>query len=125
MKSANYLGLAAALLLLIPVSALAKEKDKTERNLRLYDAVQVGSTMLQPGHYKVEWKGTGQAVPITFLRDGKSVLSTTAQVVEKKKAPQSDAVVMRKTRSNKERLEELDFGHRKDALLFTPGAARM
>ena len=49
MSCANYLGLAAALLLLIPAGALAKEK--SEHNLKLDEAVQVGSAQLPPGNY--------------------------------------------------------------------------
>ncbi len=122
MKCAKYLGLAATFFLLIPAAAFAK--DKPEHNVRLYEPVLVGSSTLQPGHYKVEWQGTGQAVPIKFLRDGKIVLSTTGQVVDKSKPPQTDEITTEKT-NNKERLQEIDFGHRKEALLFTSHTAGM
>jgi len=57
MSCANYLGLAAALLLLLPAGAFAKEK--SEHSLKLDEAVQVGSDAtatreLQGG---MEWYG--------------------------------------------------------------------
>jgi hypothetical protein len=122
MNSAKYSGLALVLLLLIPA---AFAKDKPEHNLKLDQTVQVGSAQLQPGKYTVEWQGTGHAVPIKFLQDGKTVLSTTGQVVERDKPAQADEIMMRKTNTNQERLEELDFGHRKEALLFAPATAGM
>ncbi|HEX6501760.1 MAG TPA: hypothetical protein VF011_00840 [Terriglobales bacterium] len=120
MTFGKYIAVAAAFFLLVPAGAFAK--DKTEHNLRLDEAVQVGSAQLQPGHYKVEWQGTGQAVPITFLQNGKTVLSTTGQVIEKDKPAAADQVLTRKMSNDQERLEELDFGHRKQALVFAPGA---
>jgi hypothetical protein len=116
MKYAKYLGLAVALLLLMPAGAFAKEK--TEHTVKLYQPVLVGSTQLAPGNYKVEWQGTGHAVAIKFLHNGKTVLSTTGNVIAKNRPPQADEVMMRKTSKNQERLEELDFGNHKEALLF-------
>jgi hypothetical protein len=123
MSCANYLGLAAALLLLLPAGAFAKEK--SEHNLRLDEAVEVGSAQLRPGNYKVEWKGTGPAVSIDFLENGRTLLSTTGRVVEKDKPAEADEVMTRKTTTNQQRLEELDFGNRKEILLFAPYAPGM
>lgn len=117
MKSDKYLSLAAAFVLLLTPAALAKSKD--EHSMKLDEPVQVGSAQLPAGNYKVEWQGMGEAVPIKFLRDGKTVLSTTGQVVEKDKPAEADQVMMQETKSKHERLEEIDFGHRREALLFS------
>ena len=120
MSCANYLGLAAALLLLLPAGAFAKEK--SEHSLK---AVQVGSAQLRPGNYKVEWNGTGPAVSINFLQNGKKLLSTTGRLVEKDKPAEADEVTTRKTATNQQRLEELDFAKRTEVLLFAPYAPGM
>jgi hypothetical protein len=121
---AKYLAIAAAFLMFIPSGVFAKDKTehkaKAEHNVKLYQPVEVGSSQLQPGTYKVEWNGTGNAVPITFTQDGKTVLTTRGDIVEQNKPAAADEVLMRKTNTNQERVEELIFGHRKEALSFTP-----
>lgn len=115
---AKYFAIAAALLMFMPAAGLAQEK--TEHKVNLYEPVQVGSTFLQPGTYKVAWQGTGTSVPITFTKNGKTVLTTRGHVVEQSKPAANDEVVMRKTNTNQQRLEELIFGHQKEALSLTP-----
>ena len=123
MSCANYLELAAALLLLLPRGAFAK--GKSEHSLKLDEAVQVGSAQLRPGNYKVEWNGAGPAVSINFLQNGKTLLSTTGRLVEKDKPAEADEVTTRKTATNQQRLEELDFAKRTEVLLFAPYAPGM
>ncbi len=80
MKYIKYLGGAVlAGLLALPVTAFAK--DKNEGNLMLSAPVQVGSTQLQPGSYKVEWQGSGPAVNVDILQDNKTVVTAAAKVV--------------------------------------------
>ncbi len=117
---AKYLAFAAALLMFIPAGAFAK--DKTEHKVKLEQAVMVGSAQLQPGTYKVEWEGAGNSVPVTFTRDGKTVLTTRGQVVEQNKPAETDEVLMRKNNTDQQQLEELIFGHQKHALSFTPNS---
>lgn len=120
----KYLAITAAILMFIPIGAFAKDKTehnmKTEHNVKLYQPVEIGNVQLKPGTYKVEWDATGKSVPITFTQYGKTVLSTQGHLVEQKKPADNDEVVMRKTSNNQERLEELIFGHQKQALSFTP-----
>jgi hypothetical protein len=44
-------------------------------SVEIFDAVQIGTTELKPGNYKVEWQGTGSAVEVSFLRNGKTVVT--------------------------------------------------
>jgi hypothetical protein len=125
MKMAKYLGVVAGLLLFIPIAVFAKTNDKTEHKVELYEPVQVGSTQLTPGTYKVEWQGTGNSVPVTFIKNGKTVFSTQARLVEQTKPTNSDEVVTHKTNKNQEQLDELIFGHHKEALSFTPESSGM
>jgi hypothetical protein len=120
---AKYLAIAAALVMFIPGGAFAKDKSdheaKTEHKVKIDEAVQVGSTQLQPGTYEVAWQNTGKFVPITFTHNGKTVLTTRGHIVEQSKPSDTDEVLMRKTNTNQQRLEELIFGHHKEALSFT------
>jgi len=76
MKHLNYLVLLSALALLSPLHALARDKD--QHSVNIPESVQIGSTTLTPGSYKVEWQGAGPAVQVEFLRYGKTVATAPA-----------------------------------------------
>jgi hypothetical protein len=121
MKYVKYLGGAAlAGLLLLPATTFAKDKDMNEGNLLLSDPVQVGSTVLEPGNYKVEWQGSGPSVNVNILRDSKTVTTTPATVVGYSTG--SDAVITSHAADDPQKLtlEEIDFGKQKEGLRFTP-----
>lgn len=118
MKYIKYLGGAAlAGLLVLPVSSFAK--DKNEGNLTLANPVQVGSTQLQPGNYKVEWQGSGPAVNIDILQDNKTVATAPAKLVAYTEG--YDAVVTGPAAGNPREtaLQEIDFGKQKEGLQLT------
>ncbi len=115
MRSLKYLGMLSAVALSISVSAFAHPKN--EHSMTISDNVQVGSTQLKAGTYKIEWQGPASSLQVRFIRDGKTVATAQARMVEKDKAFPSDEIVtadMHKT----QRLEEIDFGGKKDALVF-------
>ena len=59
MKFVRAFSLIAAFTLLVP--ALAAAREKNQGKVQLPDPIQVGSTQLMPGDYKVdEWNGTGR-----------------------------------------------------------------
>ena len=119
MKYMEYLGgMALAGLLLLPTSTFAK--DKNEGNLTLSDPVHIGSTVLEPGDYKVEWNGAGPKVNVNFLRDRKTVATTSAKLVAYTAG--YDAVVTTRAadQSQKMNLQEIDFGKQKEGLQITP-----
>jgi hypothetical protein len=111
----KYMVLLAALALLIPTGALARPKN--ERRVTIPDAVQVGSTQLKAGTYKVEWQGNKQSLHVNFLENGKTVATAQAKMVEKSRRARYDAFVT-KMAGNTKRLEEIDFGGENDALVF-------
>ena len=115
-KHLKYLALPAMLALLIPFSAIAHSKN--ERNVTLPDTVQVGSTQLRAGTYRIEWQGGASSLQVSFLRDGKVVATTPGKMVEKSQPADSDEIVTT-DRHNTKLLEEIDFGGKKDALVFT------
>jgi len=48
------------------------------------DAVQVGSTVLPAGDYKVTWTGTGASAQVTLAKKGVAPVTVPAKVVEQK-----------------------------------------
>jgi len=52
--------------------------------------VQVGSSKLPAGTYKLAWTGSGSDVQVTLTREGKTVITFAAKVVEQKNNPGVD-----------------------------------
>jgi len=116
MKFVKFVAVLATLTLGLSLSALAK--DKNEGKFTLGDEAQVGSTQLKPGEYKVQWEGSGDAVQVKILQGKNVVATTTAKLVEQPSPAQADAVTL-DTGGSSKTLKEIDFGNRKEALVFT------
>lgn len=102
---------------LLLATAVAFAESKTEHNVRFTDTVQVGSTQLNPGQYKVSWEGTGPAVQVEFQQHGKTVATTNAKLVEQnQKSPYDDVVTDKGQQAST--LKEIDFHNQKEALVF-------
>ena len=115
MKFAKYLMLLGAFAVLVPLGAFARPKN--ERNVTFPDAVQVGSTLLKAGTYKIEWQGKGPTLRVSFLEDGKIVATSQGKMVEAKMPWDSDAIVTTNV-SKKPMLEEIDFGGKTESLVL-------
>ncbi len=115
MKYAKYLVLLSALTMLLPVCALAR--DKNQHSVNIPDPVQVGATQLRPGTYKVEWQDAGPAVHVKFIQRGETVATVPATLKMNSQITQDDIVISTTTASKKV-LEEIDFDHQKEALIF-------
>jgi|SRR5580658_5219899 hypothetical protein len=107
MKSVKYLALLSTLALLFSLNAFAR--DKNQHSVDISDTVQVGSTQLQPGTYKVEWQGAGPSVQVTFLLHGKTV-ATVPGTLKTNNGPAQNAIQTNVTSSNTKTLTEIDLG---------------
>lgn len=101
--------------MLSTVSALAR--DKNQHSIEISDSIQVGSTQLTPGNYKLEWQGTGSEVSVTFVRDGKTSHGARNLKTNDPHVTQDD-IVTDTTSANTKTLTEIDFSHTKESLVF-------
>ena len=102
---------------LLSLGAFAK--DVNSGSFDLAETAHVGSTVLQPGHYKAEWSGPKDAVTVSILHDGKTVATTQAKVKElPAKAPYS-SVTVKTLDNNTTQVDEIDFNHRSEALVLS------
>jgi hypothetical protein len=69
------------LLALLSVPAFAAKNSQT---VNLAAAVTVGSTQIPAGDCKVTWTGTGADAQVSLLRDGKTLVTVPAKVVDQK-----------------------------------------
>ena len=116
MKLIKYPVLLSMLALLSSVFALAR--DNNQHSVEIPDALQVGSAQLQPGNYKVEWQGTGPEVQVKFLRNGKTVATVPGTLKTNNTQVVQADVVTGTTSANTRTLQEIDFGHNKESLIF-------
>ena len=88
------------------------------RSVEIFDVVQIGTTELKPGNYKVEWQGTGPVVEVSFRRDGKTVATVAGTLKTNDDQVTQDAIQTEATGTGTSMLKEIDFGHQKEALVF-------
>jgi hypothetical protein len=123
MRFVKYLTLLSTITMLSTVGAFAREKN--QHSLEIASPVQIGTTQLSPGTYTVEWQDAGPAVQVTFLQHGKAVAAAPATLKTNNPQVFHDDVVTRQTSANKNVLEEIDFEHQKESLIFTNQANKM
>jgi len=116
MKAVKYLFLLAGIAMLLPLGAFAK--DSKEGKFTISEPVQVGSTQLKPGDYKVEWDGSGDSVNVKIMQGKKTVATVPGKIVNHDQAAPYNAVVL-KGASGQRSINEIDFGNRKEALVLT------
>lgn len=118
MRSMHYAALLCALALGLCVSVFAKENHEDAGKFDLSAPAHIGSTVLQPGHYTVEWVGPSGAVHVSILQNGKIVATAQGSITELSRPAPYDSVTVT-TKDNGDWLQEIDFGHRKDALVLS------
>jgi len=112
----KYFAILVTLALLTPLSLFAA--DKTSRSVTIADPVTVGTTQLKPGDYKLEWEGTGPAITVNFVQNGKTVATAPAKLQTDDSNVKQNDVIMDRSDANNQTLKEIDFSHHKEALTF-------
>ena len=114
MRFWTYLALTAVAALILSAGAVAK--DSNSGKFDLTQTARIGSTMLHPGHYKVEWTGPNNALQISITEHGKTVATTQGKLRELTTKSPYTAVEIRTDHSQS--LDEIDFANRTDALVL-------
>lgn len=118
MKYSKYLTVIAVFCLITTAGLFADSKSKDRGNLNLASPVQIGSTQVSPGDYKVEWSGTGDNVQVNILK-GKNVVATTeGKLVELSKKAENNSVTTRALDNDTRALVEIKFDNRTESLVF-------
>jgi hypothetical protein len=120
MTNLKYVAVLSSFALLSLTCALAGDNNKL--SVDFPESLQIGSTELKAGSYKVEWQGPGPAVQATFLKNGNTVITVPATLRTSDKQVIQDDVVTDTTSANRKDLEEIDFAHQKEALVFAQPA---
>lgn len=121
-KYLQHLAILTTSALLFPAGALARD---SAHKVEISSAVQIGSTHLKPGNYKVEWQGTGPVVQVSFQQNGKTVATLPATLKTNDDEARQDAVMTEGTSADATTLKEIDFGHQREALVFDQTSSGM
>jgi hypothetical protein len=113
----SYFAVVLSLSCLLGFGGGAYARDKAH-SIEIVDALQIGSTQLKPGNYKVEWQGTGPAVQVSFQQNGKTVVTAPGTLKTNDDQVIQDGIVTEATAAGTSTLKEIDFGHQKEALVF-------
>ena len=119
MKTIKYTALLSMLALLSAVGALAR--DKNQHSVEITESVQVGSTQLKPGNYRLEWQGTGPEIQVNFVRDGKTVATVPGTLKTNDAKVTQDDIMTDTANASIQTLTEIDFSRNKESLIFEQG----
>jgi virulence-associated protein VagC len=120
MTNLKHVAVLSSFALLSSICALAADNNK--HSVDFPESLQIGSTELKAGSYKVEWQGPGPTVQVSFLQNGNTVITVPATLQTNDKQVTQDDVVTDTTSANRKALEEIDFDHQKEALVFAQPA---
>jgi hypothetical protein len=115
MKLIPYLASLAILTFGLSISAFAKSSNSG--SFDLFEAVQIGSAHLAPGHYKAEWNGPSNNVNVTILQNGKTVATVEGHIKDLPERSSQNSVTL-KTVNDTQRIDEIEFDHSTEALQF-------
>lgn len=98
-------------------------RTRNEGSMTADQTLQIGAKQLKPGHYKVEWSKPGPAnqVNVNFIRNDKKVATLPAKLIQRStRSPYNDIVTTEAKNNKPERLKEIDFNNRTQALVMEP-----
>ena len=118
MKYSKYFAVITAFCLITTAGLFADSKSKDRGSINLSNSVQIGSTQVAPGDYKVEWNGTGDNVQVNILK-GKNVVATTqGKLVQLPEKAENNSVTTKADDNNTRALMEIQFDNRRESLVF-------
>lgn len=94
-------------------------KDLNSGNFDLMQTARIGSTVLQPGHYKAEWTGSNGEVQVSIMQHGKTVATSEARLKESPSKSPYNAVGFLNDSGPNQQIREIDFDQRTESLVFS------
>lgn len=120
MKVGKSIAILAGLAFGLSLSAFAK--DKNETRVTFSEPVQIGSTQLQAGDYKLQWDGNGPDVQVKVIK-GKDIQATAPAKLVANNPSLGNNAVTTGSNSTTKTLDEVDFDGGRQSLKFTSSSA--
>ena len=87
----------------------------------LSQPVEIGTTQLQPGEYRVEWEGSGSAVQVKIVQAGKTVATATGKMVDHKERSPYNDVILKPGAGQTKTIDQFDFSNSNQSLVLSEG----
>jgi hypothetical protein len=114
MKLGKYVAIVAVL---VSLSLIAFAKDKNETRVTFSEKVQIGSTEVKPGDYKLQWDGNGPDVQVRIVK-GKDVVATVPAKLLANKSTQGFNAITIRDFDTVNQLDQVDFAGGRQSLVF-------
>jgi len=116
MRTIKYLALLTAATVVFSLGAFAK--DFQSGKFDLTQPARVGTTTLQPGHYRAEWNGPDNALNVAIISHGKTVATAHGHLKEMPNKSPYTAVTLKNRGNHTQQVDEIDFDHQSEALVL-------
>lgn len=108
--------------LAVGLTALAANGNKGD--FQISSPVQVNGTTLPAGDYTAKWEGAGPAVQVNIVRNGKTVASVPAKLVQSEQKAADNAAEIQNGASGQRELTALHFSGKKYSLQLSSTTAQ-
>lgn len=112
---------AAVITALALLSASVVFAARNSSTFTLSEPVQVGTSQLKPGEYKVEWEGSGSALQVKILQAGKTVATATGKMVDHKDRSPYNDVILKPGTGPAKTIDQFDFSNSNQSLVLGEG----
>ena len=110
------------LALAVGVTALAANGNKGD--FQISSPVQVNGTTLPAGDYTAKWEGSGPAVQVNIVRNGRTVATVPAKLVQSEQKATDNAAEIQNGGSGQRELTALHFSGKKYSLQLGSATAQ-
>ncbi len=122
MKSASISKAILAVSIFLAASAFAADSHKG--NFQLSSPAQVSGKQIPAGDYVAKWDGTGPEVQVNIVKDGRTVATVPAKLVQLDAKADQDAAELKNGSNGSRQLTTLRFSGKKYSLEIAPAAAQ-
>jgi hypothetical protein len=119
MKFQSYFKIMVAVAVLALTTAAFAGNNTHKNSFQLFAPAQVNGTDLPAGDYTAKWDGTGPAVQVSIVRDGKTVATVPATVVESAQKASNDSAEVENSQSGGRQLSVIHFSGKTYSLQFS------
>jgi hypothetical protein len=124
MKFQSYFKVIIAVAVLAFTTAAFAGNNSHKNSFQIFAPAQVNGTELAAGDYTAKWEGNGPDVQVSIIRDGKTVATVPAKVVESAQKASNDAAELENGNSGSRELSAIHFSGKTYSLQFSGGTAQ-
>jgi len=123
MKFQSYFKIMIAVAVLAMTTAAFAGNNSHKDSFQIFEPAQINGTQLPAGNYVAKWEGAGPNVQVNIVRNGKTVATVPATVVQSVQKAESDAAEL-DSKSGTRELNAIHFSGKTYSLQFSGEATQ-